>query len=237
MKTKYIGVVLIFSCKKGKTLEGRLRYFLMNLIELTNIKRTAEKIGHKCEVAYKDCTYLGINDIFEVNGPIKTGAIMGRTTLWSYKDIASAKKLIRPTKHFSIYKYNPYTVDNSYIAEMVFFLQFPSKYDLRRTLVCNVLLKSQSKKRVVKDAVALGQSKQLLKKIKDVLLQYEAHIPGELAFIGLTDIYTIPERVKVGNSFRTLCKNFNKRSAIVKLAMIDKAISAKIKAFSRHYRK
>jgi len=219
---KYVGVTLIFACRKNKILQAEKISFLIEAGTSRDIQRKAAKIGCKREIEqkrerYEYYKYLGIHDIFEVNGPIENGAIMGRTTLWSYKNITAAKKLLHPKREFTIYKCKWPTVDRRYIAEIVYFLGPPEKYALRRTLICHVLIQSQDKNRVIRAAMHVGKSKELILKVKQILLQYESEIPGELKFIGPADVWPIYEKVMIGNPFRAVYKKFNKISSIRKL--------------------
>ncbi|MDD5681452.1 MAG: tetratricopeptide repeat protein [Candidatus Omnitrophica bacterium] len=226
---KYIGLTLIFAYRKKDGLEAEKISFLMRDEVLHNIRRDAERIGHKQETRSNRGKYMGIYDIFEINGPLKTGAIMGRTTLWSYKDIASAKKLIKPKEQFAIYVSKRPTADKRYIADAVYVLGISGKQNRQRILICYILLKSQSKKTVFKDAIAIARSRQLKMKIESILLQDDPSVPNGLKFIGFGDICPVPEKIAIGNFFERAYRKFNKLSSIRKLVMTDKQISAKIK--------
>jgi len=211
---KYAGVTLLFIYRNNEGLSAVQQNFITSATNLKELSREAALIASTVskDVKNGDCTYLGVHDVFEVNGPLKQGAILGRSTLWSYKNINFAKKLLKPKTEFWIYKSKSKRPVKQFIAEIVFLLPSPIKYSDRRTIICNVLIESLTQANVYKKAISIGKSQELREKLFKVLFQFEPKLTNELIFIGIANIKYVYDKVGVGKCFEALSKN--KRSVL-----------------------
>ncbi len=205
--TKYVGITLLFLYQlDNHETNVVLQSFIINVKNLKELNKEANQIGIRVSKKFREgqCKYLGINDVFEVNGPLKTGAILGRSTLSSYKDIDSARRLLLPKSEYWINIDNKKNVQQ-FIAEAVFLLPSPIKYSDRRSIICNVLIES-SNDSIFKNTVIVGKSQELKNKLFKVLLQYEPTLMNKLHFVGIANIKSVYDKVGVGKCFEALFK-------------------------------
>lgn len=199
--SKYTGVTLLYFSPEGQAVQKSIITTVRTLDEL---ERKLSQIRKKTEkdIKAKGSTYIGIKDVFEINGPLKQGAILGRSILWSYKTLEAAKKLLKPESDFWINMGTKRPV-KQYIAEIVFLLSSPIKFDDRRTIVCNVLIDSS---KAMDEAIKVGGAPELRERLYRVLLQYEPDLTNELKFVGIANIRFAYDKVAVGKCFEALCK-------------------------------
>lgn len=205
--TKYTGVTLAYFCHNSQGVSAVQRSFITKIRTLATLKKETSQLGVRLNKDLKEnnCSYLGIHDVFEINGPLKQGAILGRVVLWSYKTIASARKLLKSESEFWI-NIGKKQDSKRFIAEIVYSLTAPIKYKDRKTIICNVLIESVKQSDVMNKAVQIGESENLKEKIFRVILQYEPKLTNELKFIGIANIKYIYGDVAVGKCFEALCK-------------------------------
>ena len=214
----YVGISLIFLCRKNNDLIVEKRSFVVSSKNLTEIKRKASELGEKIEKLLKPSkgVYLGINDIFEITGPLREGCILGRTTFWSYKNINKALTLFKKEREYGILKGLSVSQSRQFIAQMIYFINTP-QHDFKRTISCYVLVNPTNRFKIKDKINKLGQSEHLRNKLQCILLRYEPNIRGNIIFIGVADINYVYEKVKRNNCFDMVYKKISSLSSAKEL--------------------
>ncbi len=93
------GLTLLFVGDGPKGVEGIVESYVVRCSSLDELRRIGERIGAREEATPTPTNtrlqYIGIEDVFEVVGPVDEGAILGRTSLWDCDRRALAEDLVQ----------------------------------------------------------------------------------------------------------------------------------------------
>ena len=163
---------------------------------------TAQVTGNVVAVDEDFVEYLAIEDIFSVVGPLRNGALLSRSTLYSQTP-ADASALIIAPEHFG-YHDSARPNRGEYVADAVFFVDDLQDEEMRRIIVASALVTARQLSLVVESASMVVKSMGFKQKI--VQLDSEGLALDELQFVGFEDINLVSEDIHQNGAYAILAK-------------------------------
>lgn len=176
------------------------------------------------------CTFVGLYDVYSVDGPLRSGAILGRSSYWSRKTRPIAERQVfSDRKLLAAVRENTTSRERAdYLFKAVYLLSAPAiPRRERRTIEAWLLVRGSSGNRLIelaKEIAAKRATAQRLLKMSD-----DRATPEALHFCGFAEAQkAFDSPVRVGGCFLSYVKNFNSVSRIRALIRKDgKSVLAK----------
>ncbi len=94
-----MGVTLLFGCRSQNKYLGILNSYVVQARNRAQLKKKAMELGraeapHFCSEKNGSCTFIGLYDVYGVKGPLRSGAILGRSSYWSRKTRPVAERQV-----------------------------------------------------------------------------------------------------------------------------------------------
>ena len=225
MKNIYTGATLLFVDRKKKQLEAVLKSYVLKSSTYDEIIEEARFVGEKqnnynSQNKEYDFEYIGIEDIFQVVGPIEEGALLGRMTLWE-QTLQDAKLLINKSEEYNFSEKQNEFFGKWYLATPVYYVEEEEIED-SRTISCHALIESRNSSLVIKKALAIAESIEFLNKI--VSCDCEGLDHEDLKFLGFEDILAVHEDIQSGGEFLDMGKEYRKIEEIHELLLDNEEI-------------
>ncbi len=230
MNSQYIGITLMFALRTGGKMEGELQSYALPFRSRKTARQeilsSAEEIGTAQvtgTVAAGDedfVDYLGIEDLFCVVGPLRNGALLSRSTLYSQTP-ADASALIIAPEHFD-YHDSGWPNRGEYVADAVFFVDDLQDEEMRRIIVASALVTARQQGQVVESASMVVQSMDFKQKI--VQLDIDGLAIDELQFVGFEDINLVVEDIHQNGAYAILVKEIESIDEIRNQLLDEKEI-------------
>lgn len=193
------------------------------------LKKNAINLGraeapHFCSTENGPCTFIGLYDMYCVEGPLRTGAILGHSSYWSRKTRPTAERRVGSEHQLlaAVQAHKTSRKRTDYLFKAVYHLSSVSvPREKRRTIEAWLLINASSGKQLVefaKEIAAKRTTKQrLLKMLADRAMPADLHFCG---FVEAREAFDPP--VRVGRCFLSDVKDFTSLSRIRALIKKDR---------------
>ncbi len=222
MRQDYVGVTLLFIDRRSYDFEAVLMSFIINGLTYSDVIRELKELGEKYNV-YDEKNrlftfkYIGIEDIFQIVGPIGKGSLLGRTTIWD-QSFQDAKNIISEPDKYTLHEQMNDFQGKWFLAVPVYYVKSVSKEN-GRIISCNCLVKSSD---TVINTENLVTSNNFMEKI--IRCDSENLKLNELNFIGFEDISVVYGDVQKGEPFMKMAKKFKSLTDIYSMVIHDEEI-------------
>jgi hypothetical protein len=212
MSNKYVGVTLLFASRQEGRLEAWLKSYIIPGTSRQEVVEKADRIRKSQETGRADqpgdfVAYLGLEDVFCVGGPVRHGALLGRTTLWERDTLEGAESLVKQPDDFAFHEQQKDYEGKWYLADPVYFVGLPEEEDLNRSISCHALIESTDQAKVIPRAFAVAESAEFQQQI--MACDFEGLRRDQLRFVGFEDIRVVSEDVEKGGAFLFLAREFD----------------------------
>jgi len=181
-----VGITLLFYKRKRRASTAYLRSFVVEVSSLSNLKSTALKIGKR----NPEQTFVGIEDVFFVSGPIREGEVLGKSYIEEITSPEETKKLLLKRKSYSFHfqTIRATTGKKWYLVSMIYFYNNKKASDkLAISCLTPVLAKNLSE--VDAKIKAICQNISFLKKVLPFTIDRMEFT--NLTYIGIEDVTLI----------------------------------------------
>lgn len=222
-KNKYIGVSLLFSCREEDKLEAILESYVLKSKKKDKVIADANQLGKERSQVYKqkenvNIDFLGVEDIFQVIGPISEGALLGRTTIWD-QTLKEAYEFKTSEEELTFLEQINDFQGSLFLASIIYHVQVDTIPEQNRVIIVNCLIIPTNYSKVVERAFDTANSEFFKKKIVDC--DYEKLSIDQLNFIGFEDILVIYDDFLNGGAFQKLSNVIDNEQELAEMLITD----------------
>jgi hypothetical protein len=211
-----IGITLLIGEPKRS---GKIRATLISLITsysskkmlLKDIDEMILKFGWEKypAIGFKQI-YFGIEDVFEVSGPLIDGCLVGKTDMHDVKK-ESAIKLVRSIEKYDIARL---LSASEFIFQLVYFYDDKSK-EKKRTISVSFYFSEID----FVAALTRLKSRNFSRLLKEKLLEFDNEISNtsKLQFLGIENVYPVSIFAKQFGGFEAFSRDFSNYDEILEL--------------------
>jgi hypothetical protein len=183
--------------------------------------RTEE--SHFCSAGDKSCTFIGLYDVYRIEGSLRTGAILGHSSYWSHKTQAAAERHISTDRQLltTVEINQKSTPPREYLFRAIYLLSSASiPKEERRTIEAWLLINGSNGKQQVEFAKEIARKRTTKRRL--LTISSDIATPTDLHFFGFAEMREVFDPpIRVGRCFLSDVKRFNSLSRIRALMKKD----------------
>ncbi|MBH0189204.1 MAG: hypothetical protein HP494_01180 [Nitrospira sp.] len=212
-----------------------LNHYVIAVRTRARLRKIALDLGrvegaHFSSAKGSQCTFVGLYDVYSVEGPLRSGAILGHSSYWSRKTRPVAERqVLSDRKILAAVRENTTSREHTdYLFKAVYLLSAPviSRRD-RRTIEAWLLVSGLSGSPLIELAKEIAAKRTTAQRL--LKMSADRTTPEALHFCGFAEARkAFDAPVRVGGCFLSYVKHFNSVSRIRALMKKDgKSVLAK----------
>lgn len=223
-----MGTTLLFGCRSKKHYLGMLNCYVVQARDRSQLKKKAMELGraeasHFCSAEDRSCTFIGLYDVYPLEGPLRNGAILGHSSYWSHKTQVAAERHIKtdPQLLATVQITPKSTKPREYLFRAIYLLSSASiPNGERRTIEAWLLISGSNGKQQIEFAKEIAAKR--ITKRRLLNLSSDLATPIDLSFVGFAELREVFDPpIRVGGCFLSDVKHFNSLSRIRALMKKD----------------